>query len=168
MTQPTEPPSSEYVPTTLFIPTLPFTPTLPSLLAEEVQDALTEYLTTTYALGDQDTRDELGRFLRDPETGIFRGPYYRLRLPFRAASAEWRNPLGWLPDGFVPHAHQAAAFERLTSLGHEPQPTLVTTGTGSGKTESFLLPLLDHARRAAAVADGPATQWATPSLRFSR
>ncbi|WP_075891510.1 DEAD/DEAH box helicase [Actinomyces provencensis] len=150
MTQPTEPPSSEFVPTTLSMPTLPFTPTLPSLLAEEVQDALTEYLTTTYALGDQDTREQLGRFLRDPETGIFRGPYYRLRLPFRAAPAEWRNPLGWLPDGFVPHAHQAAAFERLTSLGHEPQPTLVTTGTGSGKTESFLLPLLDHARRAAA------------------
>ncbi len=150
MTQPAETPSSMIVPTGPFTSMMPFTPTLPSLLAEEVQDALTEYLTTTYALGDQDTRDELGRFLRDQHTGIFRGPYYRLRLPFRSAPAGWRNPLGWLPDGFVPHAHQAAAFDRLTSLGHEPQPTLVTTGTGSGKTESFLLPLLDHARRAAA------------------
>ena len=31
---------------------------------------------------------------------------------------------------------------------HEPQPTLVTTGTGSGKTEAFLIPVLDHCRRA--------------------
>src|SRR5699024_8539324 len=29
-----------------------------------------------------------------------------------------------------------------------PQPTIVTTGTGSGKTESFLYPVLDHAARA--------------------
>ena len=28
-----------------------------------------------------------------------------------------------------------------------PRPTLVTTGTGSGKTESFLIPLLEHCRR---------------------
>lgn len=127
-----------------------FTPTLPSLLAEEVQDSLTEYLTTTYALGDRATREELGRFLRDPETGVFRGPYHRMRMPFRTAGADWRTPLGWLPREFSPYVHQARAFERLTSLGHEPQPTLVTTGTGSGKTEAFLLPVLDHARRMAA------------------
>nr|WP_237728108.1 DEAD/DEAH box helicase [Cellulomonas sp. APG4] len=29
-----------------------------------------------------------------------------------------------------------------------PQPTLVTTGTGSGKTEAFLYPILDHVLRA--------------------
>src|SRR5699024_8906975 len=31
-----------------------------------------------------------------------------------------------------------------------PEPTLVVTGTGSGKPESFLYPVLDHARRARA------------------
>ena len=34
------------------------------------------------------------------------------------------------------------AFKRLT--GAAPQPTLVATGTGSGKTECFMYPLLDH------------------------
>lgn len=29
----------------------------------------------------------------------------------------------------------------------EPRATLITTGTGSGKTECFLFPLLDHALR---------------------
>ena len=49
--------------------------------------------------------------------------------------------------------HQAAAFARLTSadLGPgkpRPLPTLITTGTGSGKTEAFLYPILDHVLRA--------------------
>ena len=40
---------------------------------------------------------------------------------------------------------RCASFERLTTQdGHSPQPTLITTGTGSGKTECFLYPILDH------------------------
>ncbi|MEK8142309.1 DEAD/DEAH box helicase [Streptomyces sp. M10(2022)] len=59
-------------------------------------------------------------------------------------------------DGWTPYAHQARAFARLTSKdGHTPEPTLVTTGTGSGKTESFLYPVLDHcARERAAGRNG--------------
>ena len=128
-----------------------FSPTLPTILAEDVREGLTEYLSTTYALSDPTAREALTTYLSDPTNGIFRGPYLRMRPPFRGAPQAWRNPLGWLPDGFTPYAHQARAFERLSTYReHTPQPTLVTTGTGSGKTESFLLPLLDHARRARA------------------
>src|SRR5699024_11594791 len=52
--------------------------------------------------------------------------------------------------GFTPFLHQAKAFQRLSSLNKTPEPTLITTGTGSGKTESFLVPVLDHCRRAKA------------------
>lgn len=43
---------------------------------------------------------------------------------------------------FKPYAHQIEAFERLS--GDKPSSTIVATGTGSGKTECFLLPILDY------------------------
>lgn len=122
---------------------------IPSLVAGEVRRALVDYLATTFGLSDDDVRDSLSEFLTDSATGIFRGPYLRVRTPFRSVGADWVSPLGWLPEWFGPHVHQAAAFERLSTLaGHTPQPTLVTTGTGSGKTECFLMPILDHCARA--------------------
>lgn len=120
---------------------------LPSLVAEELRSSLTSFLGTTFALADDDVRAELERFIADEQQGVFRGPYVRLRLPFRPAAPGWRDVLGFVPRDFTPHRHQAQAWERLSSLTGTPQPTLVTTGTGSGKTESFLVPLLDHCRR---------------------
>jgi len=124
---------------------------LPTVQAGNVRQALVDYLTTTFALSDDDARVGLDRFLSDPVDGMFKGPYVRLRLPFRPAADGWRDALQWY-QGFPPYGHQAAAFARLSSsVGGTPRaplPTLVTTGTGSGKTESFLYPILDHVLRA--------------------
>ena len=67
---------------------------------------------------------------------------------FQRAGEGWRDVLEWAPAEPVPYLHQLQAWRRLSSLDREPQPTLVTTGTGSGKTEAFLVPVLDHCRRA--------------------
>ncbi|MDR0595059.1 MAG: DEAD/DEAH box helicase [Bifidobacteriaceae bacterium] len=124
---------------------------LPTLQAGAIRHSLTDYLTTTFALTDAGAQSALDDFLSAPDSGMFKGPYVRLRLPFRPADSE-PSPLEWLPPGFTPYGHQAAAFSRLASAKdgqpRRPSPTLVTTGTGSGKTEAFLYPILDHVLRA--------------------
>lgn len=125
---------------------------LPGVQAPAIQDGILDYLSTTFALADEEARIALVDFLAERDNGIFKGPYLRLRLPFKAADDGWRDSLGWY-EGFPPYGHQAKAFARLSSvdLGEakpRPLPTLVTTGTGSGKTEAFLFPIIDHALRA--------------------
>lgn len=126
------------------------------MAAAQLRGSLTQYLTTTYALADEDTRRALERFLGHPETGIFKGPYLRIRTPFHLADDAWRRELECTPGfpGFTPWRHQAEAWARLSTLRGPARPTLVTTGTGSGKTESFLIPVLDHCRRLKAQGRG--------------
>lgn len=125
----------------------------PPLVADDLRRSLIDYLVTTFALSDDDAQASLRAFLTDPSDGIFKGPFLRTSMPFAPAPARSEHALAWLPAGFQPYTHQAAAFERLDSSRPDgPQPTLVVTGTGSGKTESFLIPILDHVIRA--NADG--------------
>ncbi|RAO47814.1 ATP-dependent helicase HRQ1 [Micromonospora saelicesensis] len=119
----------------------------PTLAADTLRRTLTQYLTTTFGLTEDGVRHGLEGFLSHPEQGIFRGPYLRIRTPFRPAEGDWRAHLDWAPADFTPYLHQANAFARLSTKGRAAEPTLITTGTGSGKTESFLIPVLDHCRR---------------------
>ncbi len=119
---------------------------IPSVVARQVRETLLDYLATTFALADPELERALFEFL-DGEEGLFKGPYVDVRLPFRKADPDERLPLDIRP-GFEPYKHQLKTFQRLYSKdGHQPQHTLVTTGTGSGKTECFLFPVLDHCWR---------------------
>src|SRR5689334_19954228 len=99
---------------------------LPTHQVEDLQAGLIDYLSTTFALTDRDARNGLQGFLEDPQDGIFKGPFVRLRLPFEPAADGRRESLDWY-KGFAPYRHQAMAFQRLTSK-HEVSPGSTAAG----------------------------------------
>ena len=122
----------------------------PTLAAEELKRNLTQYLTTTFALADQPVREGLERFLNHPATrASSAGRTCGSGPRSGAADGDWRQHPGVGAGASPrPYLHQVQAWQRLSTHGpRAAEPTLVTTGTGSGKTEAFLIPVLDHCRR---------------------
>ncbi len=108
--------------------------------AYEVKASITEYLKATFTFKDKALYTAFLEFIE----GMFKGPYLSIKLPFIKADHEESIPLEIKPD-FLPFYHQVQAFKNLTTAGgNKPKPTLLTTGTGSGKTEAFLFPILDY------------------------
>lgn len=114
----------------------------PLIVAEHVRKGIADFLATSFPGTTPGFEGLMQRFLAEPGN-VARGPYVTISLPFRKTAAA-SVPFDWL-KGFEPHAHQAKAFARLS--GEEPRSTLVATGTGSGKTECFLFPVLEHCRK---------------------
>ena len=118
----------------------------PSLLATELQNSIREFLKATFPMTSAGFRRPDGRTMVDDflDYGepLFRGPYVSLGLPFRKTAAGEALPFEHIQVGFRPYRHQARAFERLCAT--PPSSALVATGTGSGKTECFFLPILDY------------------------
>lgn len=115
--------------------------------ADEVRISIRDYLRATFGFRDPLAMQSFEQLLDDQESGLFKGPYVNVRLPYRYAPPENPIPLEIAPN-FLPYLHQARAFDRLTTRnGHAPEPTIITTGTASGKTEAFLFPVLDYCYR---------------------
>lgn len=120
---------------------------LPATLALEVKKQVLHYLGATFHIRHPDTERALEAFFTHPDEGLFKGPWLQLKRPFRLEKADTSH-LFDLNIPWVPFKHQAQSWKRLTtSNGNIPEHTIVTTGTGSGKTECFLYPLLDHCLR---------------------
>ncbi|HCZ16975.1 MAG TPA: hypothetical protein DHV85_20880 [Candidatus Accumulibacter sp.] len=124
---------------------------LPSLLAREIQNGLKHFLTTGFEPSDPLFAGVMQRFT-DDEGRWLKGPYIQIGLPFRTGT-RGRSFFASFETEYPGHVHQEAAWQRLASR-LDAAGTLIATGTGSGKTECFLYPLLDHCARAS--SDGAA------------
>ena len=115
---------------------------IPSVLSGEIRRSIEDFLRARYRITTPLFRDVVEDFI---ESGnAFKGPYLSFQLPFRKGLGG-ADYFPEVPMPFAPHLHQEQAFDRLS--GSPPKPTIVATGTGSGKTESFLYPILDYCRQ---------------------
>ncbi|WP_344597754.1 DEAD/DEAH box helicase [Actinomadura vinacea] len=121
----------------------------PLELAERLRDDYRRFTWTTYPVADPGLRAQLEHMV-DEDALLWRGPYLSVQPRFQldATLAELVGRLGLPPElaKAFPRVerlftHQVTAITRI----HGGQNTLVATGTGSGKTEAFLIPVVAHA-----------------------
>jgi len=120
----------------------------PFLLAAAVQERYRRYLKTMFYFRDPELRASFERAL---DAGhLAKGPYFEATPTFAPDATPrelFARVLGFAPDaGFLRavqgeralYRHQARAIEKIAA----GRNIVVATGTGSGKTESFLYPIL--------------------------
>jgi len=121
---------------------------IPGLLASEVSAALREFIITGFETETAPFRGEFRRLVEEQQDGeaFIKGPYVAVGLPFLSGQSGCDFFSGFKTE-FPPHAHQEQAWRRLSANGKAAN-TLVATGTGSGKTECFMYPVLDYCHKA--------------------
>jgi ATP-dependent helicase YprA (DUF1998 family) len=141
----------------------------------EIRGALQDYIEATYHIGHPALVAQR-HLLLEEEGVLFRAPYIestpRYTVSRRFADLDIPTPATLLFDTLAhppggqppllydpPYTHQAIALEATARDG---MSLVVTTGTGSGKTESFLLPIL---AKLATEAEGRPASFAAPALR---
>ena len=117
-----------------------------------LRDAFFRYYNTPFGLANEELQKERQALL-DCDNGIFRYPLIELRPEYKtsgrtlvesvSAAGVARDVADFAATGLIPgkfqlYTHQESAL-RLGSAGRN---LVITAGTGSGKTESFLLPIL--------------------------
>jgi hypothetical protein len=123
----------------------------PITYTESVVGDFLRYQLTTYGFSDPRLREQLREHLSLDETRdtpLLRGPYISLSRAFRPGASIAR-----LVEEDVLHPALAGLAEHRNLFGHQERAiraivrgrtTLVSTGTGSGKTECFLYPIISH------------------------
>ena len=113
---------------------------IPSVLAGQLKQGIEDFLKITFPITTPFFHQMLDQFINTRDN-LFKGPFLSLNLPFQTGKDK-KDFFPELPLSYRPYRHQEKAFTRLS--GNKPKSTLIATGTGSGKTECFMYPILDH------------------------
>ena len=124
-----------------------------------IKAKFSRYLRSTFDIRDNTYKSLYSRRLDELESRLYKGPYLASSLPFEQSKTLYQLISEGLLDkdfekigGKDPqkedyldfnrpcYAHQIKAFERISN-GHN---MVVTTGTGSGKTECFMFPIINE------------------------
>ncbi len=123
----------------------------PITYTEHVVGDFLRYQLTTYPFADERLHDQMRRLLNLEETRatpLLKGPYVSVSRSFRSGAS-----IAQLVKEEVLHPHLANLSPYPEVYGHQEtairaiaggQTTLVSTGTGSGKTEAFLYPIISR------------------------
>lgn len=129
---------------------------LPTKVFEHVKEAFRRYYDSQFWLKDEKLMEERANLLESNKV-YFREPLLEVVFPYPATvPVDTLSASLGLPeadcqrlveivfgDNFKLRSHQASALEvSLNDSGNGARNVIVTTGTGSGKTESFMLPLI--------------------------
>ncbi len=118
----------------------------PLQIAKSLREDYLKLLTTTFDPRQKPLKEAFQAEI-NTEGFLTREPYIALSQPYMHDSPiddllpETRNRFGAIAE--KPYKHQADAIRRIM----RGEPTVVATGTGSGKTEAFLMPIVDHCLR---------------------
>ena len=113
---------------------------LPTILAKQLQDGICDYIRTTFPMTNEPFQGSLDKLISTKDS-VYHAPFTAVRLPFRVAEMN-ESYFESIHPKFAPYVHQQKAFDRLN--GNDGQSTVIATGTGSGKTECFLYPILEY------------------------
>jgi Lhr-like helicase len=125
-------------------------PINPIAVVREVIDEYKSHIRTEFRARDKRLREALERELDAPGF-LAQAPFFQAHRPFRAGKpwaelgldAKLARVLEERSHAKTAFLHQSEAISHL--LGPDATPTVVTTGTGSGKTECFLAPVIQNA-----------------------